>query len=515
MTKINFPNQASHRTRSPLFRRRSLTMCGLLILCCWFATGNAAVLARQLASDSMAYKVANDYCALHEFAVSADALRGQMEALLKEVKPNSAFSIFQEEQFNGWMFSYISLRKAFLLMAKRWHDRDIQKQLTRVQKENVLMISFAALLEWYRLGVWCVVVPQANKTFAYKLNEAVPEIGIGAGTGNQILETVGDGKLREKIEHGYIKARKIFQRNSRPESGFQKRIRESYEYIDAHEPPLFKAKWKAFFKTLCSDIFDEYYDLEVGVYTWVGDTKYRPRKPSITYDRIQEMKAKLQPGDVMFERENWFMSNIFLPGFWPHSILYVGTIDDLRKMGLDANDVVSPHLATFALPDEKGHERRVLEAISEGVMMNSMEDATDADYICALRPRLSKEEIKQVIINAFSYVGRPYDFEFDFQTTDKLVCSELIYRSFKDKLGLSPERIMGRWSMPSLTFVKKFSAERGKDDRLFDFNFFLDSDVRTQKTWFSTEDELAKSIRRPGFDVLLKPQSAPSPREKD
>jgi len=37
------------------------------------------------------------------------------------------------------------------------------------------------------------------------------------------------------------------------------------------------------------------------------------------------------PGDVLLERRNWFMSNIGIPGFWPHVAFFIGTFEDIDR----------------------------------------------------------------------------------------------------------------------------------------------------------------------------------------
>src|SRR5205823_10567433 len=133
------------------------------------------------------------------------------------------------------------------------------------------------------------------------------------------------------------------------------------------------------------------------VSTLIGDTKIRePRERHglITPELVASLRPRLRPGDILIERRNWYLSNAFLPGYWPHSALYVGTAADLRALGLDADPRVAKKLAEFARPDADGGAPVFIEAVSEGVVFTSLEHSVgEADSIAVLRPKLSPAQI--------------------------------------------------------------------------------------------------------------------------
>ena len=60
--------------------------------------------------------------------------------------------------------------------------------------------------------------------------------------------------------------------------------------------------------------------------------------------------------------------------------------------------------------------------------MNSLRDFLNIDDIAIIRcPQLDKKKLAERIILSLRQVGKEYDFNFDVETTDKIVCSELIY----------------------------------------------------------------------------------------
>jgi len=139
------------------------------------------------------------------------------------------------------------------------------------------------------------------------------------------------------------------------------------------------------------------------------------------------------------------VSNVGLPGFWPHAALFTGSQDDIRRAFDDDGDVrarfgvFSEHLArrhpdawrALGMRDSAGHSHAVVEAVSEGVIAASFEHSCGADYVAALRPRLDPLELAIAIDRALGWFGRPYDFNFDFATDDAIVCSELVLKAFE------------------------------------------------------------------------------------
>ncbi|MBC8105891.1 MAG: hypothetical protein H7Z14_04825 [Anaerolineae bacterium] len=225
------------------------------------------------------------------------------------------------------------------------------------------------------------------------------------------------------------------------------------------------------------------------------------------------MQQQLQPGDIFLERRNWFASNAFLPGFWPHAALYVGRITDLEKLALVRKDEngkwtsddpnIRDRLRQFLKPAHDGAAHTVIESVSERVIFNSLDESMHADYVAVLRPRLTDAQKSQAIARAFSHQGKPYDFEFDFFSADKLVCTELVYRSYEGLLHFDLVKIMGRDTLPALEICKKFAGERTLADekRQLDFVLFLDAIPAKNAAKLATEDDFCKSGLRPrGFN---------------
>jgi hypothetical protein len=239
------------------------------------------------------------------------------------------------------------------------------------------------------------------------------------------------------------------------------------------------------------------------VSTWLGNTRFRqPRDGQlmIRSPQLAEFRAQLKPGDILIERQNWFLSRAFMPGYWAHAALYVGTTNDLVRLGLDRDQRVAAWWSQYAARDAAGHEHLILEAVPQGVRMTTLEHCIGvADAAAVLRPRVSEAEIREAIARAFSHLGKSYDFDFDFFTSDKLVCTELVYRCYDGAVQFPLVEVMGRKTLPPTELVRKFVTERGQPRAQLECVCFLDGDERRGQAAFKGEEVFAATVERPGL----------------
>ena len=189
------------------------------------------------------------------------------------------------------------------------------------------------------------------------------------------------------------------------------------------------------------------YKLISGIAGIIGDTRVINPEPSITDAQMEQMESQLKPGDILLERSDYFMSNAFLPGFWPHTIIYLGKKEewsalrtaDGRALGEDPW-IQENILPKYFSPFDQHHPARVIEAISDGVVFNSMHHAAQKDDIVIIRPQISEADIAESISRALRHHGKPYDFEFNFFTDDKIVCSELAFRAYSHVINFEVQK---------------------------------------------------------------------------
>lgn len=406
-------------------------------------------------------------------------------------------------------------------------------RLKDASRENSFLIGYTAMLARYRAALEFIDRVEHNPELDKVLNDAVPEIGLPKGS---------YAKLKFKYLNVAIAtefaAREILMKAfpGETQSALRAAIQADADYIwKAGRGRAHSLTAKNALKIVQNGASSAWLPIQQGVSEWMGHTKvYRRNECLISPKQINELQPKLMPGDVLLERREWYLSNIGLPGFWSHAALYIGTPEERRlffedadtrhwvkQQGESSGDLEAllesgvqsrksnvGGLASCEAPQEEGHHVRIIEAIGEGVSFKSLEHSAACDALVVLRPRLSKAEKARALLRAFRYVGRPYDFNFDFSTDSELVCTELVYKAYEPATGFTGLRfptieMLGRKVTPANELVKQFDVQHGTGDQQFDMIIFLDGQERHKKAVEASLAELRESWKRPKWHVFV------------
>lgn len=504
-----------------------LAMFLLLTLCTSDSGAQSApdpAFQKQVAADTRAFTLLRN-----NLKQASDFARSRPE-LFNPVRGRKNVLLAREDRLAIWgTWSSVLDSSAGLDQLRREHRRfDLFQDSER--RNASFAIANAAFLAGYRHALEFIALADGNPALDTVLNEAVPELGIPAGTFNRLKFRF----LNVAIATEFTALQVIGKTYGNGPPELNSAIDEDSRQIWAmgrgkgHELTLKNA-----LAVVQKTGFGAWFPLQKGISEWMGDTKVaRPHSHLISARQIESMGRRLQPGDILFERHEWYLSNLGLPGFWTHVALFIGTAEERRAFfndpevrewvkGLggsngDFEALLRQRYPTAygksMLPKEDRRPARVLEAISDGVSFTSLEYTGSSDSIGVIRPRLSKREKAQAILRAFHYSGRPYDFNFDFQTDSALVCSELIFKAYEPGGGMQGLRfpvttVMGRTVSTPNGMIRQFNELAGSTAAQADLVLFLDGYEKEKRAVESTQEQFRASWQRPNWHILI--QDAP------
>jgi hypothetical protein len=373
-----------------------------------------------------------------------------------------------------------------------------------------LGVTYAAFLAQYRGALEMIDVAEELPGADQVLNEPVPAIGVPAGTYARV-------KLRwlnvaRATEFAALQSLHLLRGN-----GGLPHIDEDAKYILATGRGKGQMQTaRNALKLATSAAFTAWFPVQKGVAEWMGDTKVaRQERFLVTPPQIAELARQLQPGDVFLERREWYVSNVGLPRYWPHTALYIGDavarrryFDDdgvrawVREQGRADGDFEAFLQARDGARYAAAAKAQVIEAVSEGVSFTTLDHSASADSFATLRPRTSKRAKAIAIARAFGYIGIPYDFDFDFHTDTSLVCSEVIYKAYEPAVSLPLSKTLGRLNTPPNEIVHEFDKVYGTAGQQFDFVLFLDGHERRGRAEWATLEDFRGSWKRPKWHVV-------------
>jgi hypothetical protein len=166
---------------------------------------------------------------------------------------------------------------------------------------------------------------------------------------------------------------------------------------------------------------------------------------------VRNLSTRLKPLDVLIEKTPFRLTDKFIPGYWGHIAIWLGTESQLKKAGLW--DSLSYELKTKV---QTGHH--VLEALRPGVQVNKLINFLDIDDLAVIRPNFlkTKNDVAYYLNRAQMQIGKEYDFAYDVETDKRIVCSELAYVVFDDpEFKWAIEKSLGRYTISPDNIAEK------------------------------------------------------------
>lgn len=508
--------------------RTMLLVSMSLVLSC--ASGGGPPPVYELNRFELEHRIHNDYRLLGnaaagfsdglEFARSRPDIFPEREVDRRELMPAKA----RDEVRSLWA----SMLDRYLALdsVKRYHQDYWRIRDDRLKKHS-FVILFATFLTQYTTALQFLELARNNPDLDVLLDEPIPELGLGAGSWARFkLRFLNVAAATEyaalDVTYAALKKPDVF--------GLAEGIEQDRKVIlDMGKGAGVEMTVENAGAIISKAGFSAYFPVQAGISEWMGDTKvHRPGKSLVQPEQLEELVPQLLPGDVLFERREWYLSNIGLPGFWPHIAIYIGTAQEraaffggdaqtaewVRSQGEPSGDLEKllaarfpEAMATANGPGEHDHPYRCIEAISEGVVFTTIEHSADCDSLAALRPMLSRKEIARGLVRSIFYAGRPYDFNFDFVTDATIVCTELLFKAFEPEPGFEGlefdmEAVAGHRVVPANGMIRQFDRTYGTDAQQFEFIAFLDGHEKKGEAVPAPLEVLRNSHTRPKWHIL-------------
>lgn len=345
------------------------------------------------------------------------------------------FTPDEDERVRARYGQYLSARMALLSTLQQIEM--MLKGMKRDWSANLpyFATAFAAACLMVRGSSFIIELARTRPVVWKKLDEPEQRFGLPRYTFSALHKATTDRKRRRQFQDAVA-----FYRAHREEilalaaqegfAGLITILREEEMHLATREQRIWRGRlWYHWFSFLSSHRAG-YRRVMFHLFRWSGSAIAELRQPGIkpsgapkriTAPQRAALMELARPGDVFITRHDDAMSNLFLPGFWPHAALYTGPKEQLEAL----IGVMPPSLRV-----RYRDSTRFLEAKKDGVRLRDAEETLALDACLILRPPLTDGQLGEALTRALTHEGKLYDFLFDFRTADRLACTEVIYRTY-------------------------------------------------------------------------------------
>ena len=344
----------------------------------------------------------------------------------------------------------------------------VDTQLADSDRMAEIVIGMAAAITLYDNNKAMREAFDNNTLLSSKLNESYPELSINAGFYNSSNMRAANPEYRKAMNDGvqYFNDNKQLIEAQLSQSASP--IPTLYAYI-AQSVYLHKQGGGNVFKEIVilpvkaakgvvglsgRGLGGVKFTTSQVVGNTVGLVRWRNGKLKNDEVMLKALQAQLQPGDILLEKTPFALTDKSIPSHFGHAAIYTGTVAQLSEMGA----LTLPHVQKNLAKIEAGNT--VVEALRNGVQQDTLQDFMNIDDIAILRPKYLSPEARIEAVNlALGNLGKKYDFNFDVNTTETIVCSELIYIVYP-QIDFVTKRVLGSFAITP----DDIAVQAGNDD---------------------------------------------------
>ena len=488
-----------------------LIICIIFFICAWRFVLKCYIRSRSEIQDQdmdFVNRNVND-----EINKSLELIK-ELENVVREIQiSESLFSsdiqsmslAHKQSILNIWV-RYVGCYNGLNELRKRYKKELIlKKNKDSHSKFKSVLLIYASTIAIRKNSVLLAKVIDKNKYLEPMLNEGRPEHNINKKQYYYITQEITEIYYMISLfknKHYFDFMVNYYEAYGYKRGESEKRLLDysSHNYLNFIK--LFRNHKSIIFNNMIDFLGKNAFDFWFPVQKWLaisitGVDYSRRKEKYVSSEDIYTIKEELLPGDILLKRDNFQLTNMMLSGFWTHSGIYIGTLEQLdiyfKDMPLGEFLCVSEYVkATYPEVYDNIFNKRnsdrgyIIEVIAPGVVINPLEAIAKVDYFSALRPKLSKEDKLKALFTAFESLGKAYDYNFDIMTDSALFCSELVYKAYlcsSDKKGLTfdLEPKAGRLLLSPNNIIRKFDIEFDCEDAEFDFVLFYDGSEKEKK----------------------------------
>ena len=370
---------------------------------------------------------------------------------LQQIIANKCFTPNQDERIKEWFVKFLTLRESLWQVIDDVHEL-ASIRIGDIKTDNeirLFVLGFVAACLVIRLDRLLLERVAAHTFIQRKLNEEIPEKNVESKQYTEIFEAftdVGNAyKIFQALQFIDKHQTKIAAfKNDGDIGNFVREINKYRDHLDESKKNYIKRSIQFIrhvFRRRGARIKQQTQFKLLEASGRILSECVNKENKLVTAEILEQVQQLLKPGDVFVTRHQYALTNLFLPGFWPHSALYIGTEVEREAIGINVSE---------SLQEKWQGDICTFEALKDGVLLRTLENTLLVDGFVVLRPTISQKGINHAIERILGHEGKKYNFDFDFFRSDRLVCTELSYRAF-DEIEHIKIQLKDRAGRPTLS----------------------------------------------------------------